>query len=90
MFYKLLTGTTTIQEDVKQTSDPRTPSSLGPEMDSDSPMAAYKKRIALGQLQPDDYQMTVVNQLQNLYNKLDSYEPPSGAVNWISKVVYLK
>lgn len=57
-------------------------------MESDSPITAYKKRIALGQLQPDDYQMTVVERLQSLYNKIDSYEPPSGTVNWIFKVVY--
>lgn len=59
-------------------------------MESDSPISAYKKRIALGQLQPDDYQMTVVERLQGLYNKIDSYEPPSGTVNWISKVVLIE
>lgn len=59
-------------------------------MESDCPISAYKKRIALGQLQPDDYQMTVVERLQSLYNKIDSYEPPSGTVNWISKVVLIE
>lgn len=59
-------------------------------MESDSPITAYKKRIALGQLQRDDYQMTVVERLQGLYNKIDSYEPPSGTVNWISKVVLIE
>lgn len=59
-------------------------------MESDSPISAYKKRIALGQLQQDDYQMTVVERLQSLYNKIDSYEPPSGTVNWISKVVLIE
>lgn len=59
-------------------------------MESDSPITAYKKRIAFGQLQQDDYQMTVVERLQSLYNKIDSYEPPSGTVNWISKVVLIE
>lgn len=76
------------QENVSQNSTSSTSSPITTEMESDSPITAYKKRIALGQLQQDDYQMTVVERLQGLYNKIDSYEPPSGTVNWISKVVY--
>lgn len=76
------------QENVSQNSTSSTSSPITTEMESDSPITAYKKRIALGQLQQDDYQMTVVERLQSLYNKIDSYEPPSGTVNWISKVVY--
>uniref|UniRef100_A0A8W8JFW5 Lactation elevated protein 1 n=1 Tax=Magallana gigas TaxID=29159 RepID=A0A8W8JFW5_MAGGI len=73
------------QENVSQNSTSSTSSPITTEMESDSPITAYKKRIALGQLQRDDYQMTVVERLQSLYNKIDSYEPPSGTVNWISK-----
>lgn len=76
------------QENVSQNSTSSTSSPITTEIESDSPITAYKKRIALGQLQRDDYQMTVVERLQSLYNKIDSYEPPSGTVNWISKVVY--
>lgn len=75
------------QENVSQNSTTSTSSQISTEVESDSPISAYNKRIALGQLQPDDYQMTVVERLQSLYNKIDSYEPPSGTVNWISKVV---
>ncbi|XP_061167466.1 AFG1-like ATPase [Saccostrea echinata] len=55
------------------------------ENEADSPISAYKKRIALGQLQQDDYQMSVVERLQSLYDKLDNYEPPSTTVNWLAK-----
>lgn len=78
------------QENVSQNSTSSTSSPITTEMESDSPITAYKKRIALGQLQRDDYQMTVVERLQSLYNKIDSYEPPSGTVNWISKVVLIE
>lgn len=78
------------QENVSQNSTSSTSSPITTEMESDSPITAYKKRIALGQLQRDDYQMTVVERLQGLYNKIDSYEPPSGTVNWISKVVLIE
>lgn len=81
-------ASTFAQENVSQNSTSSTSSPITTEMESDSPITAYKKRIALGQLQRDDYQMTVVERLQSLYNKIDSYEPPSGTVNWISKVVY--
>lgn len=83
-------ASTFAQENVSQNSTSSTSSPITTEMESDSPISAYKKRIALGQLQPDDYQMTVVERLQSLYNKIDSYEPPSGTVNWISKVVLIE
>lgn len=41
----------------------------------DSPLDLYKSRIESGELREDDYQQSIVQELQALHSKLQNYTP---------------
>ncbi|XP_056014027.1 AFG1-like ATPase isoform X2 [Ostrea edulis] len=83
--YSTVTSTVARENIGKNTTDPSVNSLVNPEWESDSPIGAYRKLIASGQLQQDDCQMSVVERLQGLYDSFGDYEPPSTTVNWLAK-----
>jgi peroxisome-assembly ATPase len=52
----------------------------------DGPVSVLKKKIDDKVLQPDEYQLKVVDELQKLYEKSNDYKPPepSGIGGWFS------
>ena len=43
----------------------------------DSPVAVYKANVASGQLRYDEYQLSIVERLEQLHKTLENYSPPS-------------
>lgn len=42
----------------------------------DGPLKALEKRIERNELQPDEHQVKIANELQRIYDQIQSYQPP--------------